>query len=1186
MYFEIYSHILHEMSRYKHKKLEFNSKLKTLATIVSILLIFAVCFYFLAIPRIINIEKYRLLIIRETYKSLKLPMEIGNSWATMTWNFGIKIHSDSIVIKHFDNTAYLATGPIDVEISAPYIFKKQIRVRSINVQNAAIDLKRLSNKKFDIEELISPKTKKLIKYKTIFHNTNININNYKIIFTDKFISPSPQYLISGNKLIISKFDPKKFIKVDVDGKIYSKNRPSTLFNASYNAELPLNTENIFKNQLSIKGKVKNLYPDMYSKYLQAYTEDYSYMTGGGNGDVIINLSRKESDIDEISFKGTVYDFSLYKVEGKGSPVFPGFTNVSFLVQQKSKNIIIRDFTFKNKDIDTKINGEINITNSKKPELNLNLISDDTKVEPVLNLLPKQNKYYNNILKKLKKYKIKGIVSTNLNIKGAPKDPSLFGALQLKNFSLSNKSKIINNANARVNFNDKTYNVAAHALIDKNEYLNVSGIFSTKDNKVNINVISNTIKWNSAQRLISALSDITNSKNDIIKRSHLAGKGSININISGGTKNPNIKGYLTFISAKVKSSRLPVPIADLNGQLKFNNKKIIFNNLRAKISHSNININGILGQNTKSTDINIKGKINSQDITKYVKPYTSLAIEAKGTFPLIASINGSIDNWKSQGHIYFDKGDYINLKQDIGLPLDKVRILNFKVSGNRKTIKIDNIELLAENDQSTSLTAITSQSADLSSLLVAKGLAYEIPSKKFLFNNFALNITNPLNIQMLNPAITTESKEAFFCGGNFTAKMQFTGAAAPLESSGDIILRNITIPSKKLTINFAIFNLTADKIILTDSDIVIANSQLKINATAEKEFKLPLTINKIEITSPDLNFDNIANAFKQNKTKQEGTVPLVIQDGNIQAQRFTTGKLIGTNLTSGFDLNRDETFELKKLSLNAENGTASGNLKYNIKSTDLEGNYVTKNMSANELATTFMNLSDEIYGNLNSNGEFKTNGTSKQEILTNTDGKIEFKIKDGHLVRLGSLEHLLLSANTLLGGIGNLNLNKITDLIVPEKTGYFKTLDGTITMNDGILHTDNTKSKGKNLSLHLKGSLRMSDDYADMVILGRIRRRTAGKLGPLGNISINKLIGDIPVVGFLPDSSGNEGLIDLVPLLDKIPVLDIGGRFARGRYRFFVVKIVGNLYDQTSVKSFRWITGKELRKYKKSKKNRA
>lgn len=1180
------------MRKNNYKKSESDFKQIIIAAIISILLIL-VCFYFIAIPRIINIDKYRLLITKETYKALKLPMEIGKSKARMTWNFGIKIYSDNIVVKHFDNTPYLSTGPIEVEISILYIFKNQIRVRKINVKNAQIDLKKLPNGKFDIEELISPETKKQVKYKTIFHDTNIKVKNYKIIFTDKSISPSPQYFISGKNFKISDFDPKEFIKVDVDGEIHTRNRPNTTFDVRYLAELPLDTKNILKNQFSINGTVENFYPDMYSKYLQAFSGEFSSMSGGGSGVVLINLSRKESDIDEIYFKGNVRDFSLYKTEGKNSPIFKGLTNVSVLIQQKNKNIMIKDLTFNNKDIDVRVSGNIDRIH-KNPELNLNLTSDNTKIESVLNLLPEDNIHYNNILRKIKKYRLKGFLSTNLNIKGEKNNPKLFGALELNKFSLSNKSKIIPNANARIIFNDKIYNIVSYISIGKNENLSILGNFYDNKDKINLNIVSNIIKWSSAQRVIAALGEITNSKVDSIRKSKVAGKGSLSINISEKINNPEIKGYLNFMNTKIKSSLLPETISDLNGQVRLKDKNIIFSNLKAKISQSSVELNGILSQNkhrNQPINLTVKAKVSSNDIKKYVK---KVPLEAKGNFPLIATVNGNTNNWKLQGHMYFDKGDFINFKQDVGLPIDKARILNFKVSGNRKKIKIDDVELLAANDQSTTtLTAASLQT--FSPLISAKGLVYDLPSKKFLLAGFSLNVTNPMNIQMLNPMLADESEasqepqepqEPFFDGGTFTSRMQFTGAAAPTVPVGDIVLKNITIPSKKLVINFAVFNLTADKIILTDSDIILADSPIKITATADKDLKLPFTINKINISSPDLNFDKISDALKQKNDKQNDSSPVIIQEGNIQAQKFEAGKLDGTNLNTDFGLNKDDTIELKNLVFDGEGGSATGDIKYNIVKKDLEGVLITKNMSADDVASTFWNLHDEVFGSLSSKSEFKTQGTSKQEILKNTDGKLEFTIKDGHLVRLGSIEYLLLSANTLLSGIGNLDLNKIIDLVAKEKTGYFKTLGGTITMDDGILYTDNVKSQGKNLSLHIKGSLRMSDNYADVVILGRIRKRTAGKLGPLGNVSINELIGDIPIAGFLPGAPDNEGVIDFLPLLDKIPVLDIGGRFARGRYRFFMVRIVGNLYDKSSVQTFRWITGKELRKYRKSQKNKA
>lgn len=1167
------------------RRFNFHNLSKKLLAIIPILLILLCYFYFIVVPKIINIEKYRVLIINETYKALKLPMEIGKTNATMTWDLGINIHSDNIVLKHFDNTAYLSTGPIDVEIAIPYILKKQIRVRKINIQNAAIDLKKLPNGKFDIEELISPKTKKQVKYKTIFHDSDINVNNYKIIFTDTHITPSPKYILSGKQFLISDFDPKKLIKVNVDGEIHTENRPNTYFNASYSAKLPLDTKNILKNQMSIKAQVRNIYPDMYSKYLQAYTEEYSYMTGGGSGDLIINLSRKESDIDEIYFDGSVDDFSLYKIEGwgegKNPPAFPGVTNLSFLVQQKSKNVIIKNFVFKNKDIDLKLNGQIKNISSKKPKINLNFISNNTKIGTILGFLPNQDKIYNRILKKLKKYTINGLVSANLNIQGTPKDSDIFGALFLQKFSLKNKSNIIRNASARVIFNDKKYNINANAIIDQNEYLRASGYISPKNHTIDMNIVSNTIRWSSAQRLISTFNDITGSKPDVMKKLHLSGKGDINLNIKGNIKKPNLNGYIIFSNTKINLSKIPMLISNLSGQIKFNNKNVIFNNIKANLSRSTINLNGILSRdnrNNQAIGLKIKGKINSSDIKKYLKPDAAKQIEAKGTFPLIATVRGSSNNWKLSGNILFNKGDYISLKQDIGLPLDKARIINFKASGDKKKIKMDDIELLAADEQSDAAVF-----SSLSPLILAKGLVYDFHSKKFLLNNFKLAINNPLNIQMLNPMLANGTSEQCFSGGTFTGNMQLTGAAAPLQPAGDITLRNISIPSKKIIINFATFNLTQDKIVLTDSDIVIADSELKVSATADNVMKLPVRINKIDVMSPDLNLDNITNALKNNGAKKQNSSPVIIQEGNIKADNFTAGKLKGTNMSSDVSLNEAQVVELKNISLNAENGNASGHVRYDIKNKDLQGGLVTKNMSANEIATTLINLPDEVYGNLDTNSEFKTNGTTRQEILDNTDGKFKFEIRDGHMVRLGSLEYLLMSANTLFAGIANLDLNKILNLITKEKTGYFKTLGGTITMDNGVLHTDDVKSKGKNLSLNLRGSLRMSDNYADMIILGRIKKRTAGKLGPLGSISINNLISDIPVAGFLPGTPGDKGVLDFVPFLDKIPLVGLGGKFAQGRYRFFVVRILGNLKDKDSVKSFKWVTGKDFRRYRRSKK---
>lgn len=396
------------------KYIHFQKLYKLLTAILGLLLIFIWGFYFLATPKIINIEECKSSIIKETNKALKLPLSLGKSNISMTWNFGIKIHSENIILKHKDNTNYITTGPIDVEISLPYFLQQQIRIRNINVQNPELALRRLPNGKYDIEELISQKTKN-IKYKTILKNTSINLSNYKVFFTDKFVFPGTQYQVSGKKFKIAGFTPQRFIRIYANGEVFSEKRASTKFDISCCSELPINTKDIFKNNSLLNGKIKNFYPDMYLNYLNVYTPDYSAFSGIGNINFIFNLTKEKSKPDKLLLKGNFRDFTLQKVKGKREISFPGLTNIVVYAQQRFERCRIKEITIKNKQINAKINGCISKIASNDPEMNLNVNLKNSKIEPISDFLSQ----------KLRKYKIKGLVSTDINIRGAYKDAKVF-----------------------------------------------------------------------------------------------------------------------------------------------------------------------------------------------------------------------------------------------------------------------------------------------------------------------------------------------------------------------------------------------------------------------------------------------------------------------------------------------------------------------------------------------------------------------------------------------------------------------------------------------------------------------------------------------------------------------------------------------------------------------------------------
>ena len=91
---------------------------------------------------------------------------------------------------------------------------------------------------------------------------------------------------------------------------------------------------------------------------------------------------------------------------------------------------------------------------------------------------------------------------------------------------------------------------------------------------------------------------------------------------------------------------------------------------------------------------------------------------------------------------------------------------------------------------------------------------------------------------------------------------------------------------------------------------------------------------------------------------------------------------------------------------------------------------------------------------------------------------------------------------------------------------------------------------------MAGNFDMTTNYADFTILGKVSKSVVSILGPIGKISINKVISTI----------GGDALNEYVPSLIKLIGVDLNNK----NFRIFVVNIEGNLYDHKSVKNFRWI----------------
>ena len=274
-----------------------------------------------------------------------------------------------------------------------------------------------------------------------------------------------------------------------------------------------------------------------------------------------------------------------------------------------------------------------------------------------------------------------------------------------------------------------------------------------------------------------------------------------------------------------------------------------------------------------------------------------------------------------------------------------------------------------------------------------------------------------------------------------------------------------------------------------------------------------------------------------------------------------------DLTANMTLNSDWLCSISDVkTVTSTGGTINGDIKYNIYSTDLVGKINADDVMSNVIASTFMNLPNEVSGEMDANVEFSTRGKNHIDIIKNLDAKGHFKLYNGRMLRLGSVEYMLRVANTFKGGLARLNLNAILNLVAP-KTGYFDTVEGNLDIIDGVILTDDITFKSSELNLFLTGAYNMNNSIVNATLIGQMpieSKESIFGLGSFGKISLNSLMKRL--MKQAEKEAENEFFHNPLAYLEAIP----GLKQRNDDYRFFVVSLKGNLYTEKYVDEFKWI----------------
>lgn len=994
----------------------------------------------------------------------------------------------------------------------------------------------------------------IIYGKVIFKNTKASYNGINGI------------LDRGNGEVV--FDGKK-VSFNTESA-FLKNHPVSLFGTAVmegDLDLNLASENI--NPAVIMDVVNT------SPLLEEVKEGMKIINdASGICEFLLNIKAKipplnaqpaniEDMLDDLKVKGNlVFKDAKCTLEGFKIPV----QHINGSVNFTDEKIDITNLQGKINSSQIKTFGNILINKKTKiPKVNISVEGNKIKAKDTLSFIL-SSQYADEIIK-TQPFSLNDISadhSLNFNYSAESSDVDLNGVsavLKFLPFQENKKVQInrgtvsLSKGNLKIeNVNSKIYNTVS--LVSGE----IQQIFSDKPacsldldaKKFNLAGIEEVLKLHILPKNLSIiLSQYTN----------YTGTADLQIKI----RKNSLTGYLNLYNANFVHKYLNIPISIHNANLKLNANKMIAKPFNATIADSplyaELIIEDILGDPT--IDGYFTTKITESFVDSYINTKMTYPLKVKGDIILSATMSGTMDNLAINPVLKFNEGSDISyLSANLG-DTNEIRELKGNLFVNPDSINIKRLDFIKYQISQNNRTYPMTFAVIKGNFIKQKDL--------YVLDSFYLRTNNNLPTRLLNFIF----KKSILKHGTFNCSIfyKFNQNTNVPKIFGNIDFKNVDIPLYDTIIkNISIKSNNEE--IKADINGSIFESDFVINSIIKNRLAPPIDIKQINISSESFNFDKLLDTLNrmsiesyQNKTGSsqlpaELSVPnILVRSGNIKAKDVNFKSLPAQNLNADFSLDNNSLLKIKDISFDIAGGKLTGESEYNFKSSYLSTDLIAEKVDANMMGDALFDLKNQIFGKLDGQLYITTKGSNQDERLRNLSGRAYFKIEDGRMPKLGSLEYLLKASNLVKSGITGLTINSIIDIINPIKTGNFSVINGNFRLDNGNAKNVEIYSKGENLSIFVKGSVDLVNSNADMKVLGRLSKKIPTILGPIGNTSLNSIFNIIPGI-VLTDSERARFMKDI----SKIPGLD----FSNDDYRIFQAKIDGNINGSHYVSSFKWV----------------
>lgn len=646
-----------------------------------------------------------------------------------------------------------------------------------------------------------------------------------------------------------------------------------------------------------------------------------------------------------------------------------------------------------------------------------------------------------------------------------------------------------------------------------------------------------------------------------------------IDITGSIKNNQIIANTNLKDTSFVYKPFGVVVKVLNGNANMRGDTLYLDKINSRVSSMPVFVDGKITNAYTNPNFNllVSSKLTQVFFDRFFNSKTVYPVKTKGDINFYTRLNGPLDvlrakstlNLGENSSIYYMgatiAGAPTGAFNSEGMTTNPVSIVSDVVLYPNK------IKLNSLNYNQT----ITSQNKkkSIQNQVSASGEITMLNNNIVAFKDFKIKTDNPTNARIFNVLF----KKPTIKQGVFTSDLTINGTSEAPYILGFLNVKSVDIPLLDATVRDVNIDFNKDFINIDSKGVILTNDIL-MNAKIVNKPSMPVEVEDVNVQMEQLDLNVISKALddfdadntrtNQLKTTAPQVLPpetLIIKNAQINADNILIKKANATDFKSTITLDKNQVVKVDNYSFNIANGTVNGNISYDLKDFKGAGAMQINNADAQIIAENFFDMPGQIYGTVTGEMNIACTGFSSVDCVNTLSGDGNFKVADGRMPKLGSLEYLLKAGNLITGGVTGLSINGIIDLITPLKTGNFKSISGDVHVKNGIAEDINVYSSGEDLNLYMTGSYNLATLVADMEIYGSLSKNFTTLLGKIANSSLNTLFNTIPGININEINPKSTSNINKIPNFDKTNTL-----------RVFKSEIYGDINGSNYVKSFRWI----------------